>query len=196
MILTGELLNEGQGPEMKRTTVTKIFMLALLALLTGGCFEKEGWQPTTGDKKRISDNILKAAPAMKYTVNAKLEERATYLGLNVDVDKVKPGQAFKLTHYWKVDGPITNWKLFVHLIGPGTYVNVDHKPVHGLYPVSEWKVGQIIRDEHSATVPADYKGDTIKVLVGLWQGKRRLKIKGPQDDEDRVLAAELKIAKP
>ena len=82
MILTGELLNEGQGPEMKRTTVTKIFMLALLALLTGGCFEKEGWQPTTGDKKRISDNILKAAPAMKYTVtflafDKKIDTRAS-----------------------------------------------------------------------------------------------------------------------
>ena len=45
----------------------------------------------------------------------------------------------------------------------------------------------------SNTVPADYKNDTIGVHVGLWQGKRRMLIKGPQDDENRVMAATLKV---
>ena len=176
-------------------TPTRILVLALLVQLAGGCFEKEGWQPTTSDKKKISDNVLKAVPAMKFKVNAELEERAVYLGLDVDPEVVQPGGTVKLTHYWKLNTTITNWKLFVHLIGPGTYVNADHKPVQGLYPVSEWKAGQIIRDEHVATVPADYKSDEITVRVGLWQGKRRMKIKGPQDDEDRVMAATLKVGK-
>lgn len=178
---------------MRTISAIEISLLVLLAQLTSGCFEKEGWVPTRGDKQKISENILTSAPAMKFTINAELEDRATYLGLHVAEDMVKPGETFKMTHYWKVNKPITNWKLFVHLIGPGTYVNVDHKPVHGLYPVSQWKVGQIIRDEHTATVPADYKNDTIGVHVGLWQGKRRMLIKGPQDDENRVMAATLKV---
>ncbi len=180
---------------MKPTALTRILMVALAAQLAVACFEKEGWQPTRGDKKKISDNILKQAPTMKYTVNAELEDRATYLGLDVSPDAIKAGDSVTLTHYWKINKPITNWKLFIHLIGPGAYVNADHKPVHGLYPVSQWKVGQIIRDEHTTTIPADYSSDEITVRVGMWQGKRRMKIKGPQDDEDRVLAATLKLSK-
>ena len=178
---------------MRRRSPVKITLFALLMLLLGGCFEKEGWVPTRDDKKRIAENILKAVPAMKFKVNAELEDRITYLGLHVEQDAFKPGEEIKLIHYWKVHKPITNWNLFIHLIGPGTYVNADHKPVQGLYPVSEWKPGQIIRDEHTTTVPADYSSDKITVYVGLWQGKRRMKIKGPQDDEDRVLAATLKV---
>lgn len=173
----------------------RIALLALLALPVSACFEKEGWAPTSDDKKRIQDNVLKTAPKMKFSVNADLEDKVTYLGLNIDRDIVKPGEAFKLSHFWKVKKPIPSWKLFVHLIGPGAFVNADHKPVHGLYPVSQWKAGQIIRDEHITTVPADYKGDTITVRVGLWQGKKRLKIKGPQDQENRVLAATLRMAR-
>ncbi len=171
----------------------RIALPALLALLASGCFEKEGWAPTTNDKKKIGDNVLKTAPAMKFSVNAELEDKLTYIGLDMDRDVVKPGEGFKLTHYWKVKKPIPSWKLFVHLIGPGAYVNADHKPVHGLYPVSQWKAGQIIRDEHTTTVPADYKSDKIRVLVGLWQGKRRMRIKGPQDEENRILAATLTV---
>ena len=174
----------------------RIMLLALLVplLLASGCFEKEGWAPTRDDNKKIRGNILKTVPAMKFKVNAELEDKATYLGLDVDREVIKPGEAFKLSHYWKVKKPIPSWKLFVHLIGPGTYVNADHKPVGGLYPVSQWKANQIIRDEHTTTVPADYKGNKITVYVGFWQGKRRMKIKGPQDEEDRVLAASLSVA--
>ncbi len=178
---------------MKRIALQRITFLALPMLLIAGCFEKEGWVPTRDDKKRIAENILKTVPAMKLTINAELEDRATYLGLDIDKDVVKPGETFTLSHYWRVNKPITNWQLFVHLIGPGTYVNADHKPVEGLYPVSQWKVGQIIRDKHTATVPGDYKSDKITIRVGLWQGKRRMKIKGPQDDEDRILAATLTV---
>ena len=171
-----------------------LLALHLPLLLASGCFEKEGWDPTKDDNKKIGDNILKTVPAMKFKVNAELEDKATYIGLDVDREVIKPGEAFKLSHYWKVKKPIPSWKLFVHLIGPNTYVNADHKPVGGLYPVSQWKANQIIRDEHTTTVPADYKGKKITVYVGFWQGKRRMKIKGPQDEEDRVLAASLSVA--
>lgn len=170
-----------------------ITLVALLALPAAGCFEKEGWAPTVNDKRRIEDNVLKVAPAMKYKINAELEDKAIYIGLDVDKEVVKPGGVVKLTHYWKVKKAIPNWKLFVHLIGPGAYVNADHKPVFDLYPVAQWKPGQVIRDQHDATIPADYRGDSIKVLVGFWKGDLRMKIKGPQDNENRVLAATLKV---
>lgn len=180
---------------MSAVSRVAVVLLGLLVFGAGGCFEKEGWAPTQQDNVKISDNVLKSAPQkMDFEVNAELEDRMVYLGLDVSPKEVRPGQAVTLTHYWQVKKAITNWKLFVHLIGPGTYVNADHKPVGGLYPVSQWKPGQIIRDRHSATVPADYRHDEITVYVGLWQGKRRMAIKkGPQDDQDRVRAAVLKV---
>ena len=33
-------------------------------------------------------------------MNATLEDKIVYLGLDGDVDTVTPGKAFTLTHYW------------------------------------------------------------------------------------------------
>ena len=84
----------------------RIALLALLVLLICGCFEKEGWIPTGNDKKMIAENILKTVPDMKFKVNAELEDRATYLGLDVDKDVVNPGETMELSHYDIVPGNV------------------------------------------------------------------------------------------
>lgn len=173
-------------------------MLPFLVLgLVAGCVEQEPDRPTEDDKRIIRQNILKKVPKLKHTVNADLEGKVTYLGLDVDKDVIQPGEQFTLTHYWKVHKKVDGWRLFVHLNGPGKrgFINADHKPIGGRYPVSRWKPGQIIRDEHKVTLPGDYKDDKVMVFAGLWKGKLRMKIKGPQDEENRILCATLPVGR-
>ncbi|MFH1130853.1 MAG: hypothetical protein V1754_05920, partial [Pseudomonadota bacterium] len=175
-------------------TARCLAIVALSGIL--GCMEQEPQQPTAEDLKFVKEHILKEAPAMKYKVDADLEGKATYLGLDVDPAVITPGVQFTLTHYWKVHTSLDGWKLFVHINDPGKkkYTNADHKPIEGRYPVSVWKPGEIIRDIHKVTIPRDWGSDKAIVYVGLWQSQSvRMKVKGKHDGENRIMAATIDV---
>jgi hypothetical protein len=90
---------------------------------------------------------------------------------------------------------VDGWRIFVHLNGPNKqgFINADHKPIGGRYPATRWKPGEIIRDEHGVTLPSGYKESKVMVFAGLWKGKLRMKVTGPKDAENRVLAATLPV---
>ena len=173
-----------------------VLATSLSLLLLPGCVEQEPDRPTEEDKRIIRNNILKQAPEMKFKVNADLEGKVTYLGLDVDQDTIQPGRQFTLTHYWKVHKRVDGWRIFVHLNGPdrGGFINADHKPIGGRYPAAKWQPGEIIRDEHKVTLPSNYREPKVLVMTGLWRGKLRMRVKGPQDKENRILAATLPLA--
>jgi hypothetical protein len=160
------------------------------------CVEQEPDRPTDEDLRIIKQNILTQAPNMKFKVNADLEGKITYLGLDVDKNVIQPGEQFTLVHYWKVNKPVEDWEIFIHINGENkaNFINVDHRAIGGRYPASRWKQGEIIRDEHKITLPATWKDSKMKVYAGLWKGQLRMKIKGPQDEENRVFAVSLPVA--
>ena len=83
---------------------------ASLLFAAPGCVEQSPDTPSEDDIKAAKEHILSAPPAsMKFTVNADLEGKITYLGMDVDTDTVTPGKPFTLTHYWKVNEPLTDW---------------------------------------------------------------------------------------
>jgi hypothetical protein len=166
------------------------------------CVEQDADKPTAEDMTVAKQNILTTAPTPKYPVNADLDGKIVYLGLDVDHVPIEPGKDVTLTHYWKVvSAPGQDWRLFTHLNGGGnkSYVNVDHAAVKGKYPVNSWKVGEIIRDQHTVRVPAGWPSPSVEVYVGLWRtGGTRMPVKaGPHDADGRVLAATVPVsAKP
>lgn len=175
---------------------SRIGACAGVALLAWACVEQEPARPTEEDVRIIKQNILTQAPEIKHKVNADLEGNVVYLGIDVDKDVVKPGEPIKLTHYWKVVKPVEGWEIFVHLNGPNKagFINADHKAIGGRYPATRWKAGEIIRDEHTVSLPGDWKDAKVMVYTGLWKGRLRMKVKGPQDDENRILAVTLPVS--
>jgi hypothetical protein len=163
------------------------------------CVEQAPDTPSEADLKAAGPNILKEVPAnLKYKVNADLEGKLVYLGCDVDQETLRPGQAFTVTHYWKVNTPVSDdWKMFVHMNGQGgknPFVNLDHGPVGGKYPVAHWKAGDIIRDIHRITLPANWASPRAEIYTGIWKGNLRLKVKaGAQDGQNRVLAVSLPV---
>ena len=181
-----------------RTTLTRLVPLSLAAaLLLGACVEQDDEKPNDEDMKVAKQNILATAPTPKYAVNADLDGKLVYLGLDVDPATPEPGRDIKLTHYWKVVAPAgEGWKPFTHLEGPNhqSYINADHPPVKGKYPASSWKAGDIIRDEHIVRLPPNWTHPTLTVLTGFWRGTQRMPIKsGAQDDQGRVVAAVIPV---
>lgn len=185
---------------MRRHTISHSFgnALGLLAAMgLSACVEQSPDVPSQDDIRVAKENLLAAPPArITYAANASLEGKLTYLGADVDTQKVTPGKPFTITHYWKVEeAPGPGWKLFVHLEAPGTkshHLNADHVPVGGNYPVSVWKKGDIIRDVHKVSVPANWPSPSVEIYTGLWKGPLRMKVtSGPRDAENRIFVARL-----
>ena len=182
---------------MQRTCRSLLFVT--LAVAAVGCVEQTPDGPSEDDIKAAKEHILSAAPTPKYPINAELDDKLVYLGLDVDTDTVTPGKAFTLTHYWKVLKPVgDDWKLFIHLEAPDSkrsHLNADHVPINGKYPLSAWKAGDIIRDIHRVSVPPTWPANTVEIYVGLWKGPVRMSVKkGPKDSENRVLVVKLPIS--
>jgi hypothetical protein len=179
-------------------TWVKISLLWTISVITFlGCIGQDPSRErlTEADLEEIKKNVLKTAPDLKYQVNANLEDKVTYLGMNVNQDTVIPGRPISLTHFWKVSEPVVGWKIFIHLNDSqkSRFINADHTPIDGKYPASLWQPGEIIRDSHQVTIPADWSFPTVVVYAGLWQGNKRMKITGPQDNDNRIIVASLPV---
>jgi len=180
-------------------TLAAILSLSAALAVAAACVEQDEDKPSEDDMKAAKQNILTAAPTPRFPVNADLDGKLVYLGLDVDPATIEPGKDVKVTHYWKVvAAPGDGWRIFTHLNGPTgqPFINADHPPVRGKYPVNQWKVGQIIRDEHNIRLPANWPHQQLMIYTGLWRsaGNARMPIKaGPHDNEGRVLAATIPV---
>jgi hypothetical protein len=171
---------------------------ALVVLLGGGaCVEQAEEKPNTEDLEFIKKNILSSEPKPQFAVNSDLDGKVVYLGVDSSANPIEPGKDVKLTHYWKVvSAPGAGWRSFVHVNGPGntSFINFDHGPVRGKYPVSQWKDGEIVRDEHNIRLPVTWPHDKVTIYTGLWRGNERMNIKtGAKDDTGRLLAATIPV---
>ena len=184
---------------LRRATNAPLAALAAIGLLAS-CVEQADDKPTDEDLSVIKKNLLTEAPKPQFAAGADIDGKVTYLGLDSSMNPIEPGKEVKLTHYWKVNAaPGAGWRLFTHLHGPGSsnFVNVDHGPIGGKYPVSQWKEGDIIRDEHTIRLPPTWPHDKLYVYTGLWRtGTERMPVKsGPKDDAGRVIAATIPVTK-
>jgi hypothetical protein len=181
---------------MLRAPLTLKTAVSFCLLLLLACVEQDDDKPTAEDMAAAKQNILTTPPTPKYAVNADLDGKLVYLGLDVDQVPIEAGKDVTLTHYWKlVTPPGQDWRTFTHLNGgPKAFINADHAPVKGKYPVGSWKAGEIIRDQHTVRLPAAWASPTVEVYVGLWRGQSRMPVKaGPHDAEGRVLAAAIPV---
>ena len=174
-----------------------------LLLLLSGCVEQgsDAESPSEEALKAAREHVLSVAPTPRFPSGAVLESpkggRVVYLGADVDVSEVVPGQTFTVTHYFRVEKPLSEgWREFVHIGTPDRRMhhNADHVPVGGKYPVHLWKEGEIIRDIQRIPLPSTFTADKLALFVGFFKKNERLAVKsGRQDGQNRVIALELPV---
>ncbi len=180
-----------------RSSNKRSFGWLYLVALTGlalGCVEQSEEKLTKEDEEFVKKNILSTPPQPQFVVNADLDGKLIYLGMDVSPNPVEAGKDVKLTHYWKViAAPGEGWKMFTHISGPNKqgFANVDHTPVSGKYPVSRWKAGEIIRDQHTFRPPAGWNYDHMEVYAGLFKGNERMPVRSGPKDENRVFCGSI-----
>lgn len=187
----------------------ELFLVAALSVATaaGGCRKPAKLVLTKDQRARIQENILAEAPAPKVPLNANFGDNIRLLGVDLSADRVRPGETMTATYYWEClrETP-GEWKVFVHLELPaGKRMILDHHPVGELYPIANWKKGEIIRDVQRFTVAADTKPGPATLWTGLFNeaiyreqgGGDRMEIKNkdqvPNDGDNRVRAARFTV---
>ena len=61
----------------------------------------------------------------------------------------------------------------------GKFINADHEPVGGFYPVSSWQAGQYIKDVQELRLSLLEAARGFTVVTGLYAGDQRLPVLSP-----------------
>lgn len=196
-----------------RTFRTLILSISAIAMLTSAGCKRPSAQTivlTKDQEQQIAASVLTAPPAdLDQKLEVKFEDKLTLLGYKLDPKgkPAMPGGSVTLTLFWRVDQPLPgDWKIFVHMEAPGLKRQpFDHYGVGGLYPLSQWKKGEIIKDTVTMEVPGDWPKGSTQFLIGVFdwgawskaQQNRRLKISnapaGAAQAEDRLLLANIDV---
>ncbi|MBM4386249.1 MAG: carbohydrate-binding family 9-like protein, partial [Deltaproteobacteria bacterium] len=150
----------------------RITLCALLiaAIAVSFCSKPRKFVLTKDQKKRISENILTEQPKPDFPLNANLEDTIKLIGVDVSPKEAKAGEKVKITYYWESlkEAPGA-WKIFVHLELPGRKMeNLDHQPVQSLYPINQWKKGEIIKDVQEVKINEEIEQGTATLWIGVF----------------------------
>ncbi|MDX2090132.1 MAG: carbohydrate-binding family 9-like protein [Kofleriaceae bacterium] len=144
----------------------------LVAVLLVGCVDQgSGPQPKRIDPGYVPQHLLRSAPPLDKQLDVDLGGKVIYLGNTTSSPRVIPGQAFKITHYWKVVAPVGNgWTVFSQLRGaPNTadFMSLLPTDMQRAHKPETWRVGEIIEDEQEIVLRPDWKSNQAQLLVGL-----------------------------
>ncbi|HOU52709.1 MAG TPA: carbohydrate-binding family 9-like protein [Myxococcota bacterium] len=130
-----------------------------LLLLVGACRKPVRVILTKDQQARIAADILKEKPAPQFPSGAVFDGRIRLLGADMEPQTPRAGTEVTITWYWEcLQATPGDWKVFGHLELPGgKRMVLDHVPVQELYPVSQWKPGEVIRDIQKVTLDPEAK---------------------------------------
>ena len=169
-----------------------------------GCYFPEA-SLTDAERARIKASLLPHRDAVKpqVMIGAVIEDQARLIGYDIDKKSARPGDVVVVTYYIEglTDDPIDS-EMFVHLQGSksGAWQNLDHTPVKGLFPLRNLRKGQVLKDVQRFKIKPRYPAGKARLFWGLFQGKRRLKIKNlkavKHDRRNRVFLGNFTVLPP
>lgn len=187
-----------------RKKLATILMLLLVPLSALSCVssKKTKKEPT----EKLDKYVVSEAPKDIKKLGVNFEDKITLVGYEMTGSRdVKPGDKVSYKLYWKVNKEIGEggWKLYTHVLNQKNkkLLNIDGvgplrdygKSKNQALPPSDWKAGKVYIDKQDFTVPRS-ADDKLKIVTGIWKGKKRLNIKGgPNIGEDRALVTTLNV---
>ena len=153
--------------------------LAADALQTGRpvCLVKEmpglevGFQPAPSSPPLQCLAGLWTAPEPQR--EQRLADDVLLLGYDAPAEPLTAGEAFPVSLYWQAVAPLAApYSTYVHVLdgdGAPVWTGSDHRPGGDYLPAPLWLPGQVIRDEHVLTIPADAAPGEYRLLVGMYE---------------------------
>ena len=162
-----------RGSTPARITLTIVALLAI-TFAAGACKKPRRIVLTKEQKEQIQVHVLRGTPPdMTSTVDANMDNRLRLIGVKLSKTKALPGDTVDVTYYWESLKPMKgDWKVFVHLENATPPKQkrqlLDHHPVGELYPINQWKEGEIIEDVQPVRLDGDWPAGTATLWVGVF----------------------------
>ncbi len=119
-------------------------------------------------------SIAARGGAFPNPTDLNFDNKVALLGYVLDRRSVRPGQAIKLTTYWRSIGPTDfDYAIFAHVAvaGSGTvWARSTDQPVNWSRPLSTWAEGEIVIDERLLTLDPHTPPGVYDVELG-WFGR-------------------------
>jgi hypothetical protein len=178
-----------------------LLALAASASLLSACIVEAPGGSSPNERRQA---VVAQVPPLSVRNGANFEDKVELVGATVQPGRIAPGEVARVTAFFKVLKPLEDdYMVFVHLEDPEgrmERLNVDHKPAGGLYPTTQWKVGETVKDEFSIALPSGASARAVNLWVGFWQPSTdaRLQLKNPDvvrnDGRSRVLLVQVPVA--
>jgi hypothetical protein len=110
-------------------------------------------------------------PSIGHPMSLRLGEAVHFLGYDLHLQQVRPGDSLHLTLYWQALSEMnTSYTVFTHLIDDQNRIwgQKDGIPGDGSVPTSSWLAGEYIIDEYEVPVRADAPPGTYLVEIGMY----------------------------
>jgi hypothetical protein len=182
---------------MRRSTL--LALLVPSSLLSACIVEAPGGSSPNERRQAVVTQV----PPLSVRNGANLEDKVELVGATVNPGRIAPGEAARVTVYFKVLKPLEeDYMVFVHVEdaqGRMERLNVDHKPAGGLYPTTQWKPGETVKDEFSFQLPPGASPHQLNLWLGFWDPKTdaRLQLKNPEavrnDGRNRLLLVQVPV---
>lgn len=134
---------------------------------------------------RIDESkILSASqPSPQFPMSVNFANKVELLGYDLTKgEKGIDGTKFHVTYYWRcLEGMDKDYTVFVHITtdreGKEIVAQQDHDPVHGRYPTSQWKKGEMIKETYSFWIPSEVPKGVYSLRIGFYKPELgRLKV--------------------
>lgn len=178
-------------------------LLLVPALLLSACIVEAPGGASPNERRQA---VVTQVPPLSVNSGANFEDKVELVGASVQPGRISAGDAVRVTAYFKVLKPLDeDYTVFVHVEdadGRMERLNADHRPAGGLYPTTQWKPGETVKDEFSVALPPGAQARAINLWTGFWEPKTdtRLQLKNPgavrNDGRSRVLLAQVPVAQP
>ena len=132
--------------------------------------------------------------AIQHQLKAEVGDIATLLGYSVDKDKVRAGDEFNLTLYWRAKTTADKrYTVFAHLIDEGNHIwgQRDSMPQDGRAPTTSWLEDEVIVDTYQIPVRLDCPAGEYSIEVGMYHLETSERL--PVDGKDSLLLGSIKV---
>ena len=128
-------------------------------------------------------SVVTSAPP-EFLSNVNFADQVELLGYNLykvgigtRATNLFVGTRFYVTYYWRCLADMDeDYHIFVYIVDKDGVIVAqnDHDPVHGRYPTSRWKKGEMIRETYDFFVPLKVPKGTYTIRIGLFQEPLRV----------------------
>jgi 4-amino-4-deoxy-L-arabinose transferase-like glycosyltransferase len=111
------------------------------------------------------------APAIEFPTEARAGEEVLFLGYDLDVDRLSPGQSLEFTLYWQaLDEIQVSYTVFTHLLDAEERVwgQKDSIPLGGEAPTTSWLPGEVITDQYEIVVDPEAPAGAYVIEIGMY----------------------------